>query len=89
MLLGVSGSYGYGTNREGSDIDFRGVALNLPSDMIGLTSFDQYEIKARTEKMRILLSVDHKGRGCSSDARETDWPCEPDDKGHVASAGRS
>ena len=43
MLLGVSGSYGYGTNREGSDIDFRGVTLNLPSDLIGLTSFDQYE----------------------------------------------
>ena len=36
MLLGVSGSYGYGTNREGSDIDFRGAALNLPSDLIGL-----------------------------------------------------
>lgn len=43
MLPGISGSYGYGTNREGSDIDFRGVALNLPSDLIGLTSFDQYE----------------------------------------------
>ena len=43
MLLGVSGSYGYGTNREGSDVDFRGVTLNLPSDLIGLTSFDQYE----------------------------------------------
>lgn len=43
MLLGVSGSYGYGTNREGSDIDFRGVTLNLPSDLIGLASFDQYE----------------------------------------------
>ena len=43
ILLGVSGSYGYGTNREGSDIDFRGVTLNLPSDLIGLTSFDQYE----------------------------------------------
>ena len=43
MLLGVSGSYGYGTNREGSDIDFRGVTLNLPSDLLGLTSFDQYE----------------------------------------------
>ena len=43
MLLGVSGSYGYGTNREGSDIDFRGVALNLPSDLIGLTTFEQYE----------------------------------------------
>ena len=43
MLLGVSGSYGYGTNREGSDVDFRGVTLNLPSDLIGLTSFDQHE----------------------------------------------
>ena len=43
MLLGVSGSYGYGTNREGSDIDLRGVTLHLPSDLIGLTSFEQYE----------------------------------------------
>lgn len=43
MLLGVSGSYGYGTNREDSDVDFRGVTLNMPSDLIGLTSFDQYE----------------------------------------------
>ena len=43
MLLGLSGSYGYGTNREGSDVDFRGVALNLPSDLIGLTSFEQFE----------------------------------------------
>lgn len=43
MLLGLSGSYGYGTNREGSDVDFRGVALNLPSDLIGMTSFEQFE----------------------------------------------
>lgn len=43
MLLGISGSYGYGTNRAGSDIDFRGAALNMPSDLIGLTSYEQYE----------------------------------------------
>ena len=43
MLLGVSGSYGYGTDREGSDVDFRGVTLHLPSDLIGLTRFEQYE----------------------------------------------
>lgn len=42
MLLGLSGSYGYGTNREGSDIDFRGVALQRPSDILGLTEFEQY-----------------------------------------------
>ena len=28
MLLGLSGSYGYGTNREGSDMKFRGVAMD-------------------------------------------------------------
>ena len=43
ILLGLSGSYGYGTNREGSDIDFRGVTLNLPSDILGLTTFEQFE----------------------------------------------
>ena len=43
MLMGLSGSYGYGTNREGSDIDFRGVTLNLPSDILGLTTFEQFE----------------------------------------------
>ncbi len=42
LLLGLSGSYGYGTNREGSDVDFRGVALQQPSDLLGLTAFDQY-----------------------------------------------
>jgi predicted nucleotidyltransferase len=43
MLLGLGGSYSYGTNNEGSDIDFRGVTLQMPSDLIGLTEFDQYE----------------------------------------------
>ena len=43
MLLGLSGSYGYGTNREGSDIDMRGVTLDLPSDILGLTTFEQFE----------------------------------------------
>ena len=42
ILLGVVGSYGYGTNREGSDVDFRGVTLNLSSDLLGLTDFKQY-----------------------------------------------
>ena len=43
MLLGLGGSYAYGTNNEGSDIDFRGVTLQLPADLLGLTEFDQYE----------------------------------------------
>ncbi len=43
ILMGLGGSYAYGTYREGSDIDFRGITLNLPSDLLGLTEFEQYE----------------------------------------------
>ena len=42
ILLGLAGSYSYGTNNESSDIDVRGVALNRKSDLIGMTSFEQY-----------------------------------------------
>lgn len=43
MLLGLGGSYAYGTNQANSDIDLRGVTLQLPSDLIGMTHFEQYE----------------------------------------------
>lgn len=43
ILLGLGGSYAYGTDNEDSDIDFRGITLPLPSDLLGLTTFEQYE----------------------------------------------
>lgn len=43
ILLGLGGSYAYGTSNENSDIDFRGITLNLPSDLLGLTQYEQYE----------------------------------------------
>ncbi|MCD8118713.1 MAG: nucleotidyltransferase domain-containing protein [Lachnospiraceae bacterium] len=45
IMLGLAGSYAYGTNNENSDIDFRGITLNTPSDLLGLTDFEQYEDK--------------------------------------------
>ena len=42
ILLGLAGSYAYGTNNADSDIDIRGVALNRKSDLIGLTEYEQY-----------------------------------------------
>ena len=42
ILLGLGGSHAYGTNNENSDVDFRGITLQLNSDLLGLTSFDEY-----------------------------------------------
>ena len=42
ILLGMGGSYAYGTNNENSDLDVRGVTMNLKSDLLGLTEFEQY-----------------------------------------------
>ncbi|MDE7299605.1 MAG: nucleotidyltransferase domain-containing protein [Lachnospiraceae bacterium] len=42
ILLGLGGSHAYGTANEHSDVDFRGITMNLPSDLLGLTEFEQY-----------------------------------------------
>lgn len=42
ILLGLAGSYSYGTNNENSDIDVRGITLNSKSDLLGMTQFEQY-----------------------------------------------
>lgn len=42
ILLGLGGSYAYGTNHENSDIDIRGIALNSKTDLLGMSCFEQY-----------------------------------------------
>ena len=46
MFLTLGGSYSYGTNVPGSDLDVRGCAMNRKSDLIGLTGFEQVIDKA-------------------------------------------
>lgn len=41
VFLTLGGSHAYGTNIETSDVDVRGCALNSPSDLLGLTNFEQ------------------------------------------------
>lgn len=46
VFLTLGGSYAYGTNVETSDVDVRGCAANSPSDILGLSSFEQFVHKA-------------------------------------------
>lgn len=62
ILLGLAGSYAYGTNNENSDLDVRGITLNRKSDLIGMTSYEQYTdgntdtvIYAFNKMIRLLL----------------------------------
>ncbi len=41
IFLTFGGSWSYGTNVEGSDVDIRGCALNSKEDLIGLSNFEQ------------------------------------------------
>jgi len=41
ILLTLGGSHAYGTNMEGSDVDFRGIALNTKTDILLGTDFEQ------------------------------------------------
>lgn len=56
MLLGPGGSYAYGTNNENSDIDIRGITLNMPSDLLGLTEFEQFE-DSRTDMVIYSFNI--------------------------------
>ena len=42
LFLTFGGSHAYGTNIEGSDVDIRGIAMNSISDLLGLSSFEQF-----------------------------------------------
>ncbi len=43
LILTLAGSIAYGTNVDTSDIDVRGVALETKQDIMGLSSFEQFE----------------------------------------------
>ena len=41
VLLGLGGSYAYGTNNENSDVDIRGIATHSPEDILTRKGFEQ------------------------------------------------
>ena len=57
ILLGLGGSWAYGTNKEGSDIDIRGIALNSKEDILaGTTSNFEQVINEDTDTVVYSLN---------------------------------
>lgn len=64
ILLTLGGSHSYGTNIETSDLDIRGVALNKPQELLGLSNFEHFinnetdtTIYSFNELIKLLLNV--------------------------------
>jgi len=64
ILLTLGGSHAYGTNIETSDLDIRGVALNRPQELLGLSNFENFintetdtTVYSFNEIVKLLLNV--------------------------------
>ena len=42
IFLTCGGSHSYGTNVEGSDLDIRGITIEQPNEIIGMSNFEQF-----------------------------------------------
>lgn len=77
ILLTLGGSHSYGTNVETSDLDIRGVALNKPIELLGLSNFESFintetdtTVYAFNEMIKLLLNVNPniiEMLGCNKD----------------------
>lgn len=55
VLLGLAGSYAYGTNHQGSDLDIRGIATNTKAN---ITTFRDFEQIVDTGTDTVIYSFD-------------------------------
>lgn len=77
LFVTFGGSYAYGTNVEGSDIDIRGVALNSPSDILGMTNFEQVIDNATDTTIYSFRKIVELMSNCNPNTVEL-LGCKPD-----------
>lgn len=55
ILVTVSGSWAYGTNKPDSDIDARGIFLDPVNSILGLSNFEQHEVHDTDKELDIVM----------------------------------
>ena len=88
MLMTLGGSWSYGTNVEGSDVDIRGIALNRPSDLIGLTNFEQVVHESTDTTIYAFNKVINLLLNCNPNVIEM-LGCKPDHYVYLSDAGKA
>lgn len=87
MFLTLGGSYAYGTNIEGSDIDIRGVALERREDVLGLARFEQV-VDTQTDTT-VYAFRKYIGLICSCNPNTIEMlGCRPEQYHRVSPAGQ-
>ena len=70
ILLGLGGSYAYGTNNENSDIDIRGIATNSPEDILTRKGFEQVTNEATDTTVYSLEKIINLLSNCNPNTIE-------------------
>lgn len=87
LFLCLGGSHSYGTNVETSDIDIRGVAMNSATDIVGLTTFDQYVDNETDTTIYGFMKFIKLLKECNPNIIEMLF-CRPDHYFYVTDLGR-
>jgi len=87
IFLTLGGSYSYGTNTPTSDVDIRGCAMNNASEIVGLSTFEQFVETTTDTTVYAFNKLIHLLLNCNPNTIEM-LGCKPEHYIYMTEAGR-